>query len=476
VGPLVKLPIGNVSITSGIGKARYLTAMQPLRKIRLPLRCAVLPCILALTGCATYSRLPLERSAVLRENVEQLDNEGEELHVPLDVRAIALLALRNNPDLVAARAQRGVARAQWRSASIAPNPSFSGGYGFLLSGPGTIDALTAGLSQDVKSLVTLSARRASARSAAEEIDARILWQEWQTAAKAGLLAVDLIEGQKQLLALEEHAALIQDLVDRDHSALANGDSTLTSLIPDLSALTALRKQVEDLRRQQETRHRDLNVLIGLSPAASLPLTAAVNLPPLDSGAIAAALPTLVDRRPDLVALQLGYESQEEKVRGAILAQFPTLSIGFTGGRDTSDVKTLGPQITIDLPVFDRNQGNIAVERATRQQLHDEFTARVMTARAEVQSLLADLSLLRGQLDGKYPELAELEEISARARTAYGNGDLDTRSYLDAFAARNAKKGEVLSIEQILFEQQIAIAGLLGEGMPAITYRPGEISK
>ena len=41
-------------------------------------------------------------------------------------------------------------------------------------------------------------------------------------------------------------------------------------------------------------------------------------------------------------------------------------IGATGGRDTSDVRTLGPQITFDLPIFDRNQGNIVVEEATRQ--------------------------------------------------------------------------------------------------------------
>jgi outer membrane protein TolC len=229
-----------------------------------------------------------------------------------------------------------------------------------------------------------------------------------------------------------------------------------------------RKQLDDLQRQQETRRRDLNVLLGLSPLATLPLSDSVDLPVVDATAVEQALPSLADRRPDLVALQLGYRSQEEKVRGAILAQFPMLSLGITGGHDNTDVRTLGPQITIDLPLFNRNQGNIAVERATRQQLHDEFTARLTTAKAEVQSLLADMALLRNQLTSKQPQLTELEQTAARAQSAYQAGDLDERTYVDVLSARNAKQQEILAIEQILLEQQIAVATLIGAGMPPVT--------
>jgi len=53
---------------------------------------------------------------------------------------------------------------------------------------------------------------------------------------------------------------------------------------------------------------------------------------IDVNAIEQVLASLPDRHPDLIALQLGYQSQEEKVRGAILAQFPLLSLGISGGR------------------------------------------------------------------------------------------------------------------------------------------------
>jgi outer membrane protein TolC len=427
-------------------------------------------------GCATYAPLPLNKGAALADRAGDLNHEAHPLPPQLGMDDVALLALRNNPDLVAARTQRGLAQAQILAAGIAPNPSLSGSYGFVLGGPGTTAALAAGLSQDLKSLITLSSKRTAAGHAARAIDGRLLWQEWQTIAKARLLAVDLVEGEKQRRVLEQNAAQLQDLLSRNRDALAHGDTTLTALVPDLSAAASARKQLDDLQRQQETRRRDLNVLLGLSPMASLPLSDRLDLPVVDPAAVQQAVPGLADRRPDLVALQLGYQSQEDKVRGAILAQFPMLSLGIAGGHDNTNVRTLGPQITIDLPIFDRNQGNIAVETATRQQLHDEFTARLTTAKAEVQSLLADMALLQDQLLSKQPQLAELEQAVARAQSAYGAGDLDERTYVDVLSARNAKQQEILGIEQTLMEQQIAVATLIGAGMPPVTIAAQETKR
>jgi outer membrane protein TolC len=273
--------------------------------------------------------------------------------------------------------------------------------------------------------------------------------------------------------IDQNGAQLQELLTRNRDALTRGDTTLTALVPDLSAQAAVRKLQEDLDRQQATRRRDLNVLLGLSPLAALTLSENIGVPAVDATAIEQALASLANRRPDLIALQLGYQSQEDKVRGAILAQFPMLSLGVSGGHDTTNVRSFGPQITLELPLFNRNQGNIAVERATRQRLHDEFTARLATAKAEIQSLLADMALLQTQLAVKQPQLAELQQVAASAGSAYRNGDLDERTYVDVLSARNAKQQEILGIEQILLEQQIAVATLVGAGMPPVTLGPRE---
>jgi outer membrane protein TolC len=244
--------------------------------------------------------------------------------------------------------------------------------------------------------------------------------------------------------------------------------TLSVFAPELGAGADAQKQLDDFERQQATRRRDLAILLGLAPDVAIELDDRIDLPALDTDAVRAGLPDLADRRPDLIALQLGYRAQEDKVRGAILAQFPALAFGFSGGRDTSDVHTFGPQITLDLPLFDRNQGNIAQERATREQLHAEFEARLIAANSEVEALLAERQVLQTQLVAKRQLLASNAAIAANAQKAFSDGDLDTRSYVDLVTSHNARQQDILAMESTLLEQQVAIAALIGAGMPAAT--------
>lgn len=423
-----------------------------------------LAALLVLAGCASYRPLPLALDARPKDSAAAL-LDANPLPPALSVEDVALLAVQNNPGLIAARTQHGLAQAQLLEAGLLPNPALSASYGFLLSGPGTTDPITVALSQDLRSLVTLSSKRRAARHWARAIDASLLWEEWQIIAKARLQAVDLIEGEQQRQALQQSVTLLLDRAARSREALARGDSTLPALLPELSAAADARKQLDELERQQESRRRELNQLLGLSSEAPLPLEQHIVLSPIDADAVTQSLRDLARRRPDLLALQLGYRSQEERVRGAILAQFPLFSLGVGGERDNTDVRSVGPQITLELPVFDRNQGNIAIERATRQQLHDEFTARLLAARSEVLSLLADNALLQQQLAGKRAQLAELSQAAQRADNAFRAGDLDERTTIDMLSSRSAKTQEVLAMEQSLLEQQVAIATLIGAGMP-----------
>jgi outer membrane protein TolC len=434
---------------------------------------SALATLLILAGCASYRPLPLATGAQPTEAAESLQHTTL-LPQRLGVEDIALLAVQNNPDLRAARAQRGLAQAQVLAAGVLPNPSLSASYGFLISGPGTTNPIVVALSQDLRPIFMRPGKRRAAEEAAAAIDASLLWQEWQTIGKARLQAVDLIEGEQQRRALQRTVTLLRERTARGREALARGDITLVALLPDFGAAADARKRLDDLQRQLESRRRDLNAMLGLAPQAPLPLEERILLPPIDADAVAQALRSLASRRPDLVALQLGYRSQEERVRAAILAQFPLFSLGVSGERDNTDVRSAGPQITLELPLFDHNQGNIAIERATRQQLHDEFTARELAARSEVLALLADQALLQEQLIGKRAELSELAHAAQRADGAFRAGDLDERSYVDTVSAHSSKEQEVLAMEQSVIEQQVAIATLIGAGMPQASFDSAQV--
>ncbi|WP_048863387.1 TolC family protein, partial [Acidisphaera rubrifaciens] len=118
-----------------------------------------------------------------------------------------------------------------------------------------------------------------------------------------------------------------------------------------------------LDRQMLAERHTLNALLGLAPDVVLPLASRAVVPPLDPQAVRRALPALAQHRPDLVALRYGYQAQEEKVRAAIIGQFPNLLLGIAYGRDNTNDYSIGPQPSGDIPIFDRNQGNIAIERA-----------------------------------------------------------------------------------------------------------------
>jgi outer membrane protein, heavy metal efflux system len=422
---------------------------------------------LALGACAAPAELRLPVTPNLADSLAGLRHDGIDIASPLTVSRVALLAVRNNPDLLAVRAQHGVAQAQVLQAGLLPNPQVTGAILPLAAGFGTTQAWIAGISQDLRSLITLSGSRAAARASAAQVDAQILWQEWQVIGQARLLAVDIIEAERLLALLARNRNLLAARYDRSRRAVAAGNETLAVSAPDLAAQQAITVQINDLQRQQLARRHQLNALLGLAPDVVVPL-GALDVGPWDPDAVALALPALAERRPDLVALQLGYRAQNAKLRTAILSRFPNLAFGVTGGSDNNNVRNVGPQITMELPIFNRNQGNIAIETATRQQLHDEYSARLTAAVGQVRAMMAEIDLLSHQLATVRRDLGGTLDVASRAEAAFNAGNLDERSYVDLVAARLTKEQEIVTIEQALLDQQVAIATLIGAGMPAIT--------
>jgi outer membrane protein TolC len=206
---------------------------------------------------------------------------------------------------------------------------------------------------------------------------------------------------------------------------------------------------------------DLHLLLGLAPTVPLDLVGAPYRSEPSAAQVQAALADLPRRRPDLLALQAGYQSQEERVRGAILAQFPALNIGFNTARDTSAVYTNGVSIGITLPLFDRNRGNIAIERATRQQLHDSYAARLLATRGDMQRITGDLATLDSQLATLRAHVRQLDQARAAAERAWQAGTLDWPTYLAIRGNALSADLDLLAVRQEQARQSIALQALLG---------------
>ena len=110
---------------------RCVSGIQLLRSIKSGKSSLTLS--FALSACATYQPLPLDTHVHLKHKLSELAHSGVRIDQPLSVYDVAVLAVENNPDLIATRTQRGVARAQVLEAGLLPNPSISASYLFLLN-------------------------------------------------------------------------------------------------------------------------------------------------------------------------------------------------------------------------------------------------------------------------------------------------------------------------------------------------------
>ncbi len=419
-----------------------------------------------LAACARYTALPLATGPVLAPDVASLRHDRL-LPARPGIAEIARLALLNDPDLQAARARHGVAQAQLLQAGILPNPQASLSATPTLAGPGPTTAWNAGFTLDLRALLLRPGAERAARDSIAQVDAELLWQEWQVVGQARLLAVQLIQERRGLALLGPlHGLLAQQLSERQQ-ALQAGDATYTGMAPDLAALADVDARIRDTERLQLQQRHALAALLGLRPDAPLQLADTGPLPPLDVRAIRDALPDLPQRRPDLAALRWGYLAADEQLRGTVLSQFPNISFGPTGGSDNSNVRGFGPQLSLELPVFDRSQGRIAIAGATRRQLHDEYQARLTAADGEVRARLDEMTQLGTQIAAARTRLPQILAAAQAADAPDISPLLDPQARMDLLTARYTREAELVVLQQSLLEQQVAVETLAGNGMLTI---------
>jgi len=440
-----------------------------------------------LSACATYQPQALPDDADLAAHVPALDVPADTLRIPgaharafdprdgLDATETAILAVLNNPDLRAARARASISRAQVFEAGLLPDPQLAAGVEHPVSGPDARDGYSLGLSQSLRDLVTRGAARTGAKARARKVDLEILWHEWQVAEKARQLFARA-RAERRLHAVYDTAQeLYEGRYRRDRDALRRGDITLAVSATDLVSLVDASTRMRQLEQQQNATRHALHALLGLQPGIALRLVGAADTRMPSRAEIEHATHRLAQRRPDLVALQAGYASQEAAVRQAVLEQFPSVSVGVTHARDTGGTVTSGLGVTIDLPLWNRNRGRIAEARATREHLRRAYQARLDEATGSVDRVWHAAQLLQTQLKAVQTRIPELQRVAERARKSMEAGELDAGTYISLREALLAKRAEAIQLESTLAQSRIGLETLLGMPLDpgdATSSRPG----
>lgn len=417
----------------------------------------------SLAGCATYSAKPLPQHDDLAAGI------APGAVAPLDMNAVATLAVLNNPDLQAARAKMHVAEAQAFAAGILPDPqvnlSFDHPQDRITSAADPrfpeYNAYGYGLAIDLRALLTHSSTRKAADAAYRQAQADLLWQEWQTVAEARTLYVTQVIGADRRAFLAPVADLYTQAASHSQRAFAEGNVTLEQAGTDESVLVAIRTQLGAAERNSLQAEQSLRALLGLRADVTVPLQplTAPQIP--ERAQVAAAQERLPQVRPDLHALQDGYLSQEASLRVAVLSQFPNITVGITRARDVSSVHTIGGAVSLTLPLFDRGRGEIAIQRATRAQLRAEYQARLDQASSEIWQLWNEMQELRAELGDVEQRLPQLKNSVDNAARAYATGNFPAANYLGLVGAYLAAQGSRFDLLQNLWTDSISLAALTG---------------
>jgi outer membrane protein TolC len=456
-----------------------------MKTFHLPLTVAMLALS---SGCSSYQPRPINAASVEQAltppPLESVKVAAARLKHPLvqpviidgtggfSPDEIAVMAVVISPELRALRDQRGVAEAQVVQAGILPNPQLAYAYDqpHGNANPTLVPAKSLGLSWDLSALLTHRAQLSSARAQARSVDLSIAWQEWQAAQAARLHAFRILSLNERLPFAREVETSLADSLAATRQAVALGYKTL----PDLSMATASWTEAQngrlELEQQQAEEYAELGLQLGLPAGEKVPLKAGPAFPelPADAGEAAALIAGLEDRRLDLVALRYGYESQEANLRAAVWAQFPKIGLSINRAQDTTPVKTRGYGVTADIPLFDRNQGQIAIARATRQQLFDEYVSRVAEARSQVGQILGQLDVVRGQLrtvEESLPELDRMNQAFDRARRSHNADWVAARDAQGALAGRQIERSQ---LRQQAIELSVALE--IATGRPPLNHR------
>ena len=429
--------------------------------------------LLGLSGCATYHAMPLKDApAALTAPVpEALSEAASSIHrpwlapvtvdlsQPLTPDGLAAIAVVNNPDLVAQRAQAGVSDAQVFAAGLLPDPTFSFGANKVITGPDPFLDLSSALGLDINALRTRAVSRRIATANAEKVRLDLAWAEWQTAGQAQLQAVKILSLTHIVDLAKASENITRSLLDRISRAVGRGDISGDRLQAARIALLTASEQLRTSQTDLAAAEADLRKQLGLPPGYPLQLAQPpVPAPPPSTEALFRLAEA---NRTDLAALRAGYASQEASVRKAIIEQFPTLNLNLNGARDSAGNLLLGPSVDFTLPLWNRNRGNIAIERATRTALKAEYDARLFQTRAEIDAAEAGLRVAYQRRADSLEQLPRLERYARATRKAAERGDLSLEAAQNAQQALRDRELVLAQASQAIAEQSIALELLTG---------------
>lgn len=380
---------------------------------------------------------------------------------PLTYQAALDLAASRNLGVVAARRQRAIREAAIRAAGQRPNPDVT----FEITQDVPHELATFNLP------VEIGGKRARRIDLARE-ELTLADLDVQTAMR--LLRRNLRQSFYTVVATDEQMQVAESVVEiarrvRDVAQTrfeAGAVPRLEVMQADLG-VTRAETELELVRSTRAAAQGRLNAVMNLPPQQ--PLVLAANLlerraAPTYEQALAVATSSNVE----LIRLdrEIAIEQRRVELLRADRIPTPVFSIGGVFNAPGELTAGVSAAIGIGLPIFSRNQGEIAASIATAAQFRAEREATQRNVDNDVYAAVARIDAQRRQLDAfQQRVIPTATELEALAEESYRAGRTSVLGVLDAQRSLRDARREAL---QAALDLQISLADLeelLGTALP-----------
>ena len=393
---------------------------------------------LALTGCARFVARPLapEKSAAQLES-RRLDDAGlkkffasNSIPAPTvwplpkwDLNSLTVAAFYFHPDLAVARAQWQLAAAGVKSAGGRPNPTLSvtPQYNTTTLMP-TPWAPAVNLDIPLETMGKRSKRIAEAEKLSEAARWNFVSAAWLVRSGVRTALADYSIAQQRLPLLQKQIASQSEIVRLLQGSFEAGATSRPELTTAQMTLSKLELDVSSAEGKSANSRSRLAEAIGVSSAALDGVEFQTDFStdaPGDLTSDAACHAALLGRA-DIRASLADYAAAENNLRLEIAKQFPDVHLNPGYQFDQGDNKwSLG--LSVELPVFNQNQGPIAESRARRELAAAKFLQLQAQVIAQVERAVAGWHSAQSQLktSGELLDASERQQKSIAAQVQAG---------------------------------------------------------
>ncbi|HAT8564391.1 TPA: TolC family protein [Legionella pneumophila] len=393
----------------------------------------------------------------------------------LTLKQLTHIAIKNNKDLIAARYTVSLAKARLKQASLWSNPSINltNNDDRLFNNEGEYTR-SAGFTQAFPISGRIAQQKNVARIDIVKAITEIKEAERKLKANVANTFYAALITERRLQQLNYLLKLNQQLVDVTHNRyhvaeVSELDSNTASL--EYQRVTQEKQLLASMRISQLAQ---LNQLLGRQATQSLVLSTI--LPGFNK------LPTLntlqqiaLKNRPDRQAILLGIQRAGADLRLAKAERFADWTLGLAVQQDKIVVedgpqqpadRTLGINLSVPLPLLNRNQGRIMEASATGTQALMALRAINLTIETEVASNYAQLQALQAALQQTQNTSIKLTRDNINlAQGAYKNGQLSLLNLVQVQRQQNDLQMIYLANWEKYLQAHVALCTALSAGKP-----------